>query len=140
MGSEILLFAITFVFVFPLVYKVLRSSQDPEWEARWNQLPQLQREQIEASVRRGEPLQDREEAELGAGFARQQRSTSALVSHRRVIHFVFAGVLLLIALAGGSPLLAVSILILLAFLIWAAYRERLTKRNLGRAEDAASRP
>jgi len=36
-------------------------------------------------------------------------------------------------------LLALPVVLLLAFLIWVAYRERITKRNLGRAEDAASK-
>lgn len=43
------------------------------------------------------------------------------------------------ALTKGSTLILFLLPFLLAFLIWVAYRERLTKRNLERAEDAASR-
>ena len=139
MGSEILLFAIAFAVAFPLVYAYLRAKQEPEWEERWNQLPQLQRQQIEDAVQRGRPLEDPEEAELGAGYARQQRATSALFSQDRLVHFVLASFLLLIALIGGSPLLLAPLVLLLGFLIWVAYRERLTKRNLERAENAAAR-
>jgi Flp pilus assembly protein TadB len=136
-GSEIVYFAIAFAVAFPLVYAYLRTKQEPEWEARWNELPQLQRQHIEDAVRRGEPLFDPEEAELAAGYARQQRATSALFSHSRVVHLTLAAFLLLITLVGGSPLLAVLVVLLLGFLIWVAYRERVTKRNLDRAEDAA---
>jgi Flp pilus assembly protein TadB len=137
-GSEIAFFAIAFVVAFPLVYAYLRTKQEPEWEARWKELPQLQRQHIEGAVRRGEPLLDREEAELAAGYARRQRAASALFSHSRVVHLALATFLLLIAVVDGSPLLAVLIVIVLALLIWVAYRERVTKRNLGRTEDAAA--
>jgi Flp pilus assembly protein TadB len=136
--SEIVFFAIAFAVAFPLLYAYLRRQQEPEWEARWNQLPQAQRQHIKDAVQRGEPLADPEEAELGAGFARQQRAASALFSQTRIVHLVLATILLLVALVGGSPLLLVLIALLLAFLIWVAYRERLTKRNLERAEAASS--
>ena len=138
MRPEISLFLIAFLVTFPILRTYLRTKQEPEWEARWNALPQLQRQYIEDAVRRGEPLLDPEEAELAAGYARRQRATSSLFSRSPVIHFVLAGFLLLIALAGGSPVLLALVLLLLAFLIWVAYRERVTKRNLDRAEDTAA--
>jgi Flp pilus assembly protein TadB len=114
------------------------ARPDPDWDTRWNQLPQIQREQIASAVRRGEPLQDPEEAELAAALARRQRSTSALLSNHWLVHLVLVGFLLVVVLIGGSPLLIVPVLLLLAFLIWVAYRERVTKRNLERAEAAAA--
>jgi Flp pilus assembly protein TadB len=119
-------------------YDNQRTRSDPDWEARWSQLPQIQREQIASAVRRGEPLQDPEEAELGAALARQRRKASAQFSNHWLIHLVLVGFLLLIVLIGGSPLLILPVLLLLTFLIWVAYRERATERNLKRAEAAAA--
>jgi hypothetical protein len=139
MSPELFLFAIAFLVAFPVVYGYLRSKRDPEWEERWKQLPQLQRERISTAVRNGEPLEDPEEAELGAGFARQQRASVAFFTQSRVVHLILASVLLLAILTEGSPLIFFLTLLLLTFLIWLAYRERVTKRNLARAERAASR-
>ncbi|HWO83881.1 MAG TPA: hypothetical protein VNM38_08865 [Solirubrobacterales bacterium] len=138
MRAELLLFAFLFLASFPLIYRYLKTQQDPEWEERWNQLPQLQREQIASAVRRGETLQNPEEAELAAGFARQQRATATIFSSGRVAHFVLAGFFLLIGIVGSSPLVLVLALFLLSFFGWVAYRERVTKRNLDRAEDPAA--
>jgi Flp pilus assembly protein TadB len=139
MRSELLLFAVIFLAAFPLIYKYLQAKQDPAWEERWSQVPRLQREQIAAAVRRGEPVQDPEEEELAAGYARQERATATIFSNGRVAHLALATFFLLIGIVGGSPLVLVLALFLLSFFTWVAYRERVTKRNLDRAEDAATR-
>ena len=136
MRSELLLFAVIFLATFPLIYRYLQAQQDPQWEERWKQVPQLQREQIAAAVRRGEAPQDPEEAELAAGYARQQRASAAIFSSGRVAHLVLAAFFLLIGIVGGSPLVLVLALFLLSFFIWVAYRERIAKRNLERVEAA----
>jgi flagellar biosynthesis component FlhA len=98
----------------------------------------VQRRQIEVAVRSGEPLADPEEAELGAGYARQQQTAAAIFSQSRALHLLLASILLLAALTEGSILILVLMPLLLTFLIWVAYRERVTSRNLERAESAAA--
>jgi Flp pilus assembly protein TadB len=139
MKPELLLFAVIFLAAFPLIYRYLQTQQDPQWEERWKQLPQLQRQRIATAVQRGEVLQDPGEAELAAGYARQQRATATIFSSGRVAHLALASFFLLIGIVGGSPLVLVFALFLLSFFTWVAYRERVTKRNLDRAEDAAAR-
>ena len=134
MGFEIVLFVVGLLLALRGTQAYLRNGKDPEWERRWNQLPQLQREHIAKAVQQGLPLTDPEEAELAAGLARQQRSTSKLISHPGVIHLLLAGTILLTFLMKPSPLGLAPILLLLAFLIWVLYRERTTRRNLDRAK------
>jgi Flp pilus assembly protein TadB len=134
MGSEIVLAVIGLLLALRSIQAYLRTGKDPDWERRWNQLPQLQREHIAKAVRQGIPLTDPEETELAAGLARQQRSTSKLISHPGVIHLLLAAVILLTFLMKSSPLGLAPILLLLAFLVWILYRERTTRRNLDRAE------
>lgn len=122
MGLHLVLFVALLVLFAIRSYGNRRTKPDPNWEARWNQLPQIQREQIASAVRRGEPLQDPEEAELAVALARRQRSTSALFSNQWLVHLVLVGFLLVVVLIGGSPLLMVPVLLLLAFLVWVAYR------------------
>lgn len=139
MVFEIALLAVAFLASLRVVYRHLQTQQDPDWEARWNQIPQLQREHIASAVRRGTPLGDPDEAELAAGLARQQHSSAALFSRAGIVHLLLASTLLLTALMDPSPLILAPILLLLGFLIWVAYRERITKRNLARTEAAAPR-
>lgn len=134
MGSEIVLAVVGLLLARRGIQAYRRTGKDPEWERRWSQLPQLQREHIAKAVKQGLPLTDPEEAELAAGLARQQRSASKVISHPGVIHLLLAAVILLTFLMKSSPLGAAPILLLLAFLIWVLYKERTTRRNLDRAE------
>lgn len=138
MGFELALFVFLLLVALRALYTHRRSKPDPEWEQRWASLPQLQRDHIAETVRQGTPLADPEEAEMAAGLARRQHSTATLFSHSGVVHLLLAGAFLLTALIDPSPLILAPVLILLAALIWIAYRERVTKRNLERTEEAAS--
>src|SRR4051794_25197576 len=96
MGFELALFAFLLLVALRALFNHQRSSPDPEWEERWNQLPQLQRDHIADALRRGTPLADPEEASLAAGLARQQHATVTLFSQSSV-HLLLAGTLLLTA-------------------------------------------
>lgn|GEM_PF-2052529 len=137
MGFELTIFVIALLIAPPLVYGQLQGARDPEWERRWEALPQLQRDRIAAAVRNGGGLEDPEESELAVGYAREQRKLATALSHPGALHLVLGSVLLLEALF-GSPLTVFSLtFLLLAFLIWVAYRDRVTRRNLARTESSA---
>jgi uncharacterized membrane protein (UPF0136 family) len=50
MGIEIVLLVIGFLLTLRGLQGYLRTKKDPEWEQRWSQLPQLQREHIAKAV------------------------------------------------------------------------------------------
>ncbi|HET7417794.1 MAG TPA: hypothetical protein VFJ61_09245 [Solirubrobacterales bacterium] len=129
------LFALIFLVAFSVLYRRLRNEQDPEWEGRWRSLPQSEQERLAEAARRGERLEDPDEAYLAAGSAREQRSlgsgAASFVSGRAVL----VGVVLIASIAAGSPLMiAVSLLLLSVFGVL-AYRARAVDRNLERAEE-----
>jgi Flp pilus assembly protein TadB len=137
MVFEIALLAAGLLLTLQAINSRRRTSEDPDWEKRWNQLPQVQRDHIADAVRRGIPLTDPTEAELATGLARRERSSASFFACSGPLHMLLASALIATALIGPSPLILAPLLLLLAFLIWVAYRERITKRNLARAEAAA---
>jgi Flp pilus assembly protein TadB len=132
---KLLIFVGLFLILLPLAYWRSRDAEDPEWEDRWQELPLRERTRISAAVRRGGRFEDRDEAYLAAGSARQQHSVAELFSHSHVLRVVIITVVLLAAIAEGSvPMIAVALLALAIF-GWFAYRDRATRRNLARARD-----
>ena len=70
-------------------------------------------------------------------FGQQRGSAATLLSHPGVLHMLLAGVVLLTALIGPSPLVLAPSLLLLALLVWIASQERVARRDRKRSERAA---
>jgi len=135
MGLEFFVFAVALLFAVPAVYRRAQSAPDAEWERRWRALPQMDRERIAAAVEKGDTSLNQEEAELALVLAHEQRKTAELLTRPSLAHLVL-GVALLLELRFGEPLLVFALTFLvLAYFIWVAYRDRVTKRNLSRAEE-----
>src|SRR5689334_17068076 len=98
-----------FLVVFGLAYLAaflrMAGNRDPEWEARWKQLHTADRRRIWRAVRRGEKLEDPDEARLAAGSARFQRQ---LIWHPTAgawtMLAIFTVAALAVALNGNLPL------------------------------------
>lgn len=133
MAAELILFVIALV---ALASTLRRSTQsgDPDWQRRWEELPQIQRDHIAVAIRRGQRLEDPTEAELAVGYARQRREAAAALTHPGLLHLILAATLLLLAILDAPLAVLGLVLLILALLVWLAYRDRVTRRDLARAE------
>lgn len=135
-GFEIFILVVALLLALPVGHRYLRRPRDREWERRWKELPLYQRERISTAIRAGKRLEDPVEAELGAGLARDRRALAAVFSQSSVAHLILAGALMAMTIAKAPLSVFLIAFLLLAFFSWAAYRDRVTRRNLARTEEA----
>jgi hypothetical protein len=111
------------------------ANRDREWERRWRQLSASERRRIYRAARRGELLEDPDEAAIAAGSARSQRE---LLWHPTVSAWtmlaVFSAITLAAASQGGTVLVAIG-LAGVGFSVWRLRRGGGVARNLARAEE-----
>jgi Flp pilus assembly protein TadB len=132
---RLLLIVAVFALSYPFAYSRFKKERDPDWEARWGELSWRERGRLMKAARRGERPLNPEEAELVAGSARFQRTFDQTLSPILFIRYAVAALVILAALATGSPVMIAIALVFLALLAWFYYRDRIRKRNLERAED-----
>ena len=113
----------------------MAANRDLEWESRWKQLPVSDRRRIHRAARRGEELEDPEEAALAAGSARFQRQLPwHPTAGAWTMLAVFSVVTAAMASQGNLTLVPIG-LAGIGFAFWRLWHERAVSRNLAHAEE-----
>jgi len=133
--QRLILFGGLFAIFFAVIYIRESRRRDRDWEQRWLSRTRADQERIAAAAGRGEPMADRDEAELAAGWARDQRRWDAYSGHGSWLRTAVALVLFGAALTRGSAALTAVTGGLVILALWWAARDRDRERRLARAEE-----
>ena len=120
------------VILLPRFLRDMRAG-DREWRRRWRALGSARRRTIMQALRRGEPVVDREDAELALGAVAQLERMDRAMRRLWLVHLPASLALILFGLSARTPVTAIMAALWLAVIAASEALNRWRRRRFQRS-------